>query len=64
MTSRTQDAWLADWAGANATMIKPVDPFELSRRVRDLVGEPARPHGGSGGTARQVAAALGEDVGA
>ncbi|MFA9445725.1 response regulator [Egicoccus sp. AB-alg6-2] len=60
MTSRKQDAWLADWAGANATMLKPVDPFELSSKVRELVGQEPPPYGGSGGTARQVAAALAE----
>lgn len=62
LTSRTQDAWLADWAGANATMVKPVDPFELSRVVKELVGQPVPAHGGAGGTAKQVAAALGEQA--
>ena len=62
MVERIQDDWLADWAGANATLLKPVDPFELSRRVKELVGESAPPYGGSSGTARQVASALGEDV--
>lgn len=62
MIERSQDTWLATWAGANATLLKPVDPFELSRRVKELEGEPAPPYGGSGGTAKQVAAALGEDT--
>lgn len=62
MVERSQDAWLADWAGANATLIKPVDPFELSRRVKELQGAAAPPYGGSAGTAKQVAAALGEDA--
>ncbi|MFA9429269.1 response regulator [Egicoccus sp. AB-alg2] len=60
LISRTQDAWLADWAGANDTMLKPVDPFQLSAKVKELLGQPAPPYGGSGGTAKQVAAALGE----
>lgn len=61
MIARTQDAWLADWAGANATLLKPVDPFELSRRVKELLGQPAPAYGGSSGTAKQLAAALAED---
>lgn len=62
MIDRTQDRWLATWAGANATMLKPVDPFDLSHKVKEILGQPAPPYGGSGGTAKQVAAALGEDV--
>ncbi|MEX2503781.1 MAG: response regulator [Egicoccus sp.] len=62
MVERSQDAWLADWAGASATLIKPVDPFELSRCVKELVGATAPPYGGSAGTAKQVASALGEDA--
>ncbi|WP_165404020.1 response regulator [Egicoccus halophilus] len=60
LISREQDRWLADWAGANDTMLKPVDSFRLSKRVKELVGQTAPPYGGSGGTAQQVAAALGE----
>lgn len=59
LTARIQDDWLADWAGANATLLKPVDPFELSRRVKDLVGQDVPDYGGAGNTAKQVAAALG-----
>jgi CheY-like chemotaxis protein len=36
--ARPQDAWLAKWSGADAWFTKPVDPFELSDTVMDLVG--------------------------
>jgi DNA-binding response OmpR family regulator len=58
MTSRDQDRWLAGWAGANDVMLKPVDPFDLARRVRELDGAPVPPHGAAGSTEKQVAAAL------
>ena len=61
MISRTQDEWLADWAGANLTLLKPVDSFELAKRVEELVGQAAPAYGGSAGTARQLAAAFAED---
>jgi DNA-binding response OmpR family regulator len=57
MAGREQDRWLAGWAGANEVLIKPVDPFELSRRVEALVGQPIPPHGAADSTADQVAAA-------
>lgn len=38
LTAREQDEWLARWAGANATLRKPVDPFLLARAVDGLVG--------------------------
>lgn len=42
LTSRTEDIWLADWAGANGTLSKPVDPFEVAEVVGELAGtEPA-----------------------
>lgn len=62
LTSRPQDDWLADWAGANATMRKPVDPFQLSAKVRELVGQPAPVYGGAAGTAQQELLARGKDV--
>lgn len=37
LTSRPQDAWLADWARAEAVLRKPVDSFALVARVRGLV---------------------------
>jgi DNA-binding response OmpR family regulator len=57
MAGRDQDRWLAGWAGANDVLIKPVDPFELSRRVEALVGQATPPHGAAESTAAQVAAA-------
>lgn len=36
MTSRPQDAWLADWARAEEVIRKPVDSFVLAQRVRAL----------------------------
>lgn len=38
--ARPQDAWLADWAGADASMMRPVDPFALADIVVSLVGSP------------------------
>jgi DNA-binding response OmpR family regulator len=57
MTARDQDRWLADWAGANDVLLKPVDPFELARRVEGLQGQAIPPHGAAGSTEAQVAAA-------
>jgi len=34
---RVQDDWLAQWARANDTVSKPVDPFALARCVRKVV---------------------------
>ena len=34
---RRQDAWLARWSGADAWLVKPVDPFELADRLVELV---------------------------
>lgn len=36
LTSRPQDAWLADWARAEGVLRKPVDSFALTDRVRQL----------------------------
>jgi DNA-binding NarL/FixJ family response regulator len=35
---RSIDAWLAEWAGADASFVKPVDPFELARALQELAG--------------------------
>jgi len=37
LLDRRQDAWLAQWAGADAWFVKPVDAFELADRLLDLV---------------------------
>lgn len=39
LTARPEDRWLADWARAEATSPKPVDPFDLARTVDTLVAE-------------------------
>jgi hypothetical protein len=35
--ARRQDAWLAKWSGADAWLVKPVDPFLLADIVVDQV---------------------------
>lgn len=37
LLERRQDAWLAEWAGADAWFVRPVDPFELADRLLELV---------------------------
>lgn len=37
LTSRSQDAWLAGWARAEATLPLPADPFAVARAVDELV---------------------------
>ena len=37
LLDRPQDAWLAEWSGADAWFVKPIDPFELADRLVDLV---------------------------
>ena len=34
---RKQNSWLAEWSGADAWFVKPVDPFELADRVLEIV---------------------------
>ena len=34
---RKHDAWLARWSGADAWFVRPVDPFELSDRLVELI---------------------------
>ena len=38
--ARRQDAWLAEWAGADAWLTRPVDPFALADAAVSLVGAP------------------------
>jgi DNA-binding response OmpR family regulator len=37
ITGRVQDAWLAAWSRAEASVSHPIDPFTLSRTVADLL---------------------------
>lgn len=39
LVERTEDRWLADWARADATVSKPVDPFALNTAVTALGGQ-------------------------
>jgi DNA-binding response OmpR family regulator len=58
MAAREQDRWLGAWAGANEVVLKPVDPFDLARRVAALEGAEAPAYGDRGAAERQVAAAM------
>lgn len=42
LLDRRQDAWLAEWSGADAWYVKPVDPFALADRLEQLVREKER----------------------
>jgi DNA-binding NtrC family response regulator len=37
ITGRKEDAWLAAWSKAEASVIHPIDPFTLARTVADLL---------------------------
>ena len=37
LLERKHDAWLAEWSGADAWFVRPVDPFELADRLLELV---------------------------
>jgi DNA-binding response OmpR family regulator len=37
LLDRPHDTWLAEWSGADAWFVKPVDPFELAGRVVELL---------------------------
>jgi len=37
LLERRHDAWLAEWSGADAWFVKPVDAFELADRLLELV---------------------------
>lgn len=38
LTGRPQDAWLASWSLADASVARPLDPFEVQRTVAAQVG--------------------------
>jgi len=37
ITGRAQDAWLASWSMADATVVHPIDPFTIAHKVADLL---------------------------
>jgi DNA-binding response OmpR family regulator len=37
LLDRAQDAWLARWSGADAWFVKPVNPFEMSDRIVEIM---------------------------
>lgn len=37
ITGRPQDAWLASWSKADATVMHPIDPFTIAHKVADLL---------------------------
>lgn len=43
LIAREQDRFLTEWAGGNELLLKPVDPFEVARRVRALSGHDPAP---------------------
>jgi DNA-binding response OmpR family regulator len=47
LLERRQDAWLAEWSGADAWFVKPTDPFELADRLVELTSVEVRAHGGA-----------------
>lgn len=50
LIARTQDAWLSDWAQADAWVCKPADPFDLAEVVDTLAaGGPVPALPGVGG---------------
>lgn len=57
LAARDQDVWLAHWAGANAVLLKPIDPFALARTVTELEGAEPAPYGDANSARAQVRAA-------
>lgn len=39
MTARAQDRFLVDWSGADRSVAKPVDPFQLAELVGELAAD-------------------------
>ena len=37
ITGRVQDAWLASWSKADATVMHPIDPFTIAHKVAELL---------------------------
>jgi DNA-binding response OmpR family regulator len=38
LLARQQDAWLGAWSGADAALLQPLDPFELTDTITQLLG--------------------------
>lgn len=47
LLERRQDAWLAEWSGADAWFVEPTDPFELADRLVGLASAEVRTYGGA-----------------
>jgi len=58
LASRESDRWLAGWAGASVSILKPVDPFEVAAAARALPGGELPPYGDAGSALAQVGTAL------
>lgn len=43
LIAREQDRWLASWSEADATVLKPLDPFDLAATARAVAGGHAPP---------------------
>ena len=44
ITARPDDAWLAAWSRADATVLGPIDPFTFATVVAELLRTPAASH--------------------
>ncbi|MGH2672890.1 MAG: response regulator [Actinomycetota bacterium] len=44
LLERRQDEWLANWSGADAWFVKPIDPFQLADRLLELVAKSTEPN--------------------
>jgi len=42
LLERRQDEWLANWSGADAWFVRPIDPFELADRLLELMSTKGR----------------------
>lgn len=43
LLERRQDEWLANWSGADAWFVKPIDPFKLADRLLELIAKSTEP---------------------
>jgi len=42
LLERRHDSWLAEWSGADAWFVKPLDPFAVTDRLAELLSERER----------------------